>query len=651
MLPRTDHQKAIDKMLWEKRVRAFNKRKITKVVWKYKMKIINFLKTREDPKKIKKIKTKQEWGKIRLPRTPEQLVERKAKLKARKKIVDARWYKNYVNIHQPFQNCKKHTQGKIKRILELDEKSTARRMKFGTKKYTLEWLTMRENNEKKRINKLNFTKQYKVSLKLDEMERKKKIKDEGIEISKEQENQVFLDIARNDLLAFCVLTDKNFTISKHHELIANALLRLMRGEIKNLIISMPPRAWKSRIMQEFIAYVFWKYGEKNDVIITGHSMWLLEDFSRHIRDRVNSDEFKMIFPNTKIKEWNSAINSWGIEGKGIFSIFWVGGGITGKWFDIWIIDDPYASREEAESDTIRHKVSQWFWSTFRMRKQNDRAKTVMIMQRWREDDLVWEIIAREWENWEVLVIPAIWEDWLSFWADKFSLEYFEDIKKDPYIWSSQYQQDPVNEWGGDFKKEYFEYIDRDKVKIENLDIITFVDPAISQRQSADETAIVTIWIDKWNFIYILDIIKWRFAPDEIIRQTFDTAIKYINQWQSYRCGVETVAYQKMLFLELEKEMRRRDFFFILEEVMPKWWAGAISKNARIKTVLQPRYANHTIIHITHTKNLWDLELQLLKFPNGKHDDIIDALYSAVSLVRTQSLATKWGYKILSTKSI
>ena len=434
-----------------------------------------------------------------------------------------------------------------------------------------------------------------------------------------EEIQFFKEQARNDLLSFCVYTDKFFEVEKHHELITDNLNKILSWEIQNLMICMPPRAWKSRIMQEFISYLYW-IQPNTDILYTGHSLSLLQDFSRNIRDRINSDEFKQLF-TSRIKSDNSAVQSWKIQNWWVFSIFWVWWWITWKGWNLMIIDDPYASRQDAESETIRKTVSNWYWSTFLSRKQNDKAQQIIIMQRWREDDLIWEILEKEPDKWEVLKIPALNEELESFWPSRFSKEYFEDIKKkSPLFFSSQYQQEPVNDWSWDFTKEYFTYYDTIP---SNLEIVTFIDPAISQKQEADNTAIVTIWLDsRSNNIYILEVKAKRMLPDEIISEVFETYLK----WKPKRVWIEIVQYQKMLALEIRKQMNIRNIFFVLDEINPQW-----EKEARIRSILQPRYSNHSI---KHHNSFIDLELELLKFPNWKHDDRIDALASATNMINT-----------------
>lgn len=448
-------------------------------------------------------------------------------------------------------------------------------------------------------------------------------------------------MAQKDLLSFCVFTDKFFEILPHHELIAFELTRLEKWEIQNLILSMPPRSGKSRIMQEFIARFFWIYKWKN-ILYTWHSLSLLQGFSRNIRNRINSYEYKTIF-DTVISSESSAVNNWNIEWWWEFAIYWVGWGITWKGWDILVIDDPYASRQDAESDTVRRTVSDWYWSTFLSRKQSDKTKQIIIMQRWREDDLVWEILEREGEKWKELKIPSLNEKWESFWEEKFSSAFFEEIRKtSPIFFQSQYQQDPVNAWSWDFRREYFRYATISPEMYTRMNIVTFLDPAISEKEEADSSAIVTVWHDtKSNFRYLLEVKKIKALPDEIIRESFGTAKKFFSLGLSYKFWIEVIQYQKMLALAIKDEMIKQDFYFYLEEVRPSW-----EKNARIRSILQPLYASWMLFH-NDTIDSSDIELELLKFPNGKHDDMIDAESWAMSILPSVKTDMTWKSEIFT----
>lgn len=124
-------------------------------------------------------------------------------------------------------------------------------------------------------------------------------------------------------------------------------------------------------------------------------------------------------------------------------------------------------------------------------------------------------------------------------------------------------------------------------------------------------------------------------PDTLINNVFNTVIK----WKPSYIWLEVVAYQKMLAFEIRKQMNTRNMFFNLIEVNPMW-----EKNARIRTLLQPRYWNASVIHPKYHPKVKELELELLKFPNAKHDDIIDSLAWAIKISEVQTTRVLQSYE-------
>jgi len=429
--------------------------------------------------------------------------------------------------------------------------------------------------------------------------------------------------SRKSLIPFCKYNDQYYIPWNHHLLIAEKLEAVERGDIKRLIINCPPRHWKSRLAsQEFPAWFLGKNPRKN-IMLCSYSASLAEAFSRKTRDRVKNDEYREIF-DVNLKDDSQSVKTWNTEDWGWFISAWVWWAITWKGFDIWIIDDPISNREEAESEVIRNKVIDWYTSTFYTRQEKD-AAMIVIQTRWHEWDLsgfLQDNMANGGEKWEILDLPAISDKWEALWPEKYDVDKLEQIKQSiwPRDFNSLYQWQPFDETWGAFKKEMFQYYDYNAIKSRDLNIITFIDPAISLKESADYTAIVTIGQDSSNNIYVLDIWRQRAEPDEIITNLF----KIVDDWKPERVWIETVAYQKMLALEIKKQMQLRDKWFTLDEVKPMW-----EKEARIKSILQPRYSNKNIYH---NHNCWDLETELLRFPSARHDDISDSLSWAVKLL-------------------
>lgn len=449
------------------------------------------------------------------------------------------------------------------------------------------------------------------------------------------------ELARRKLEYFTTYVDpffwhpnKWYVFKPFHKQITDALEKVLSWEIKKLMISVPPQHWKSTISsQRFPLFAHTKDKYLN-IWLASYSADLSATQLAKARQIIDSEQFKNLFKDFELIKDTS--NEYITKEWGWLVAVWVWWPLTWKPIDLGIIDDVHKDRAEYESPTIRNKVWDWYTSVFLSRLHKD-SKQVLVMTRWGEDDLFWRILELEWEEWTVINIPVEFEDTTIF-PERFPLDFIQQKRK--VMWERDYQSlymwDPINEWGWDFKREYFEYYEwlEIEARYNRLDIISFLDPAISKTQTADNTAIVTIWTDSSsNLVYLLEVKKLKEQPDEIINEVFLTTDKFNGKWRSYKFWIEVVQYQKMLSLEISKQMRLRDKFFLLEEVRPQG-----EKEARIRTALQARYSNHSIIHPRYAPNISDLETELLKFPNGKNDDMIDALSSAIMLGSVNNLA-------------
>ena len=404
----------------------------------------------------------------------------------------------------------------------------------------------------------------------------------------------------------------------------DALERALKWDCKRIMISVPPQHWKSTISTQRFPLFAHLQDPTLNIVSASYSWDLAKSHLGKIRQIVESPQFKVLWkPLNFIKN-----DSMEYQLKEWWSYYSVGVGwwLTGRPIDIGIIDDVHKDRAEYESDTIRNGVWDWYSSVFQSRLHKD-SIIIGVMTRWGEDDLFWRILEAEWDKWEIINIPVYNEDQTeTIFPERFPLSFMKEKENAMILrdFQSLYMWDPINEWGWDFKKDYFQYYEQVP---ENLKIYTFIDPAISQKQEADYTAIVTIWIDSNNRVFVLDILHDRMNPDELINVTFNTYLK----WKPSYIWLETVQYQKMLAFEMRKQMNSRNIFFNLIEVNPMG-----EKNARIRTLLQPRYSNASVLHPKYHLKTKDLELELLKFPNAKHDDIIDSLAWALKISEVQS---------------
>lgn len=406
-----------------------------------------------------------------------------------------------------------------------------------------------------------------------------------------------------------------------------------RGEIKRLMIFCPPRHGKSQIGS--INFPAWYLGRNpnKEIIIASYSAELAQDFGYKTRDLVSSAEYQAIF-NTKLKEDSKSKAKWLTDKNGAYTAVGVGGAITGRGADILLIDDPVKNREDAESKTMRDKTYQWYTSTAYTRLEKD-AAVILIQTRWHLDDLAGRILDENAEDWEILDLPAIATEDEDFrkvgeplWKEKYDLTALENIKRNIgiYDFAALYQQNPITQENQEFKPEYIRYFEESEIADKVLRYYITVDLAISQKDSADNTAIMVVGKEVGNpNWYLVDKIVGHLDPLETIDALFALYTKY----RPLKVGIETTAYQRALLYFLNEEMKKRQIYMNITELEAKG-----DKEMRIRA-LQPLFKTGVVFIRRSDK---DLEEELLTFPKGKHDDIIDSLAYQVQI---QDLTEKY----------
>lgn len=216
-------------------------------------------------------------------------------------------------------------------------------------------------------------------------------------------------------------------------------------------------------------------------------------------------------------------------------------------------------------------------------------------------------------KWSFIYEKAIRDDGSLYFPEILSAEFLEAQKQGQgsYIFSNQYLNEIIPSDLQSFKKSWFQYYEE---LPKRLNTFMFVDPAISQADSADFTGIVVVSVDSEKNWYVRHARRYKVTPTEIINLLF-TLTKEFNP---NIIGVEEVAYQKALLYFLDEEMRRRNILLPVKGVKPP---TDKTKEMRI-LALVPRFE---FSRVYLRRGLTDLEMELLKFPRGSHDDLIDAL--------------------------
>lgn len=231
--------------------------------------------------------------------------------------------------------------------------------------------------------------------------------------------EIHAELARRTLLTFTSYTKSDYDINWHHRVVAEHLDRVLAGDCRRLMIFEPPQNGKSeQVSRRFPAYVFGKRPDKR-IIATSYNMTLAEDMSRDVQKIMSSPEYAVLFPGTRLAERRDqekrTQQQFDVVGhRGYYIAAGIDGGITGKTADIGLIDDPIKNRAEAESETYRDRVWEFYKSAFTTRQFGSDGAIILCQTRWHEDDLAGRLLALAASNpdadqWEVLNFEAIKE--------------------------------------------------------------------------------------------------------------------------------------------------------------------------------------------------------------------------------------------------
>jgi len=311
--------------------------------------------------------------------------------------------------------------------------------------------------------------------------------------------------------------------------------------------------------------------------------------------------------------------------------FGVGGNLTSQHYDLMILDD-LVNRENINTKEQMEKVKTYYRDALDLLEP--KGELIVIGTRWHYDDLYGWIMNPENDlihRFDLMKKKAVWkeegsEEQTFLFPEKFTPEVLKDLReqKGSYEFSCQYLNEPVDDESATFRKSWFKYYEPDDLKGKIMNKYIMVDPAISMEKRSDFTAIVTCGVDLHNNIYVLDIVREKMIPNQIIHKLFELDEVHHPQ----KVGLEMVAFQKTLQYALEDEMRLQGHFLPVTELKAD---HRTSKELRIRA-LQPRYEMGTIYHPKYGKNIDYLEDELMRFPKGQHDDIVDALAYVLQLL-------------------
>ena len=335
------------------------------------------------------------------------------------------------------------------------------------------------------------------------------------------------------------MTRTQFILRPFHKEIATKLISYIKGtnEKQNLYIGLSPRAGKSQLIIYFNAFSY-AANPYSNFIYTSYSGDLCVKHSKKIRDVVESELFRTIF-NIEIDFNTSAANLWKIKDGGEFRSVPMGGAITGfgagtfdDHFGGAILVDDFMKADDYRSSAEKQSCIEIFENTLRSRK-NRPAKdpTIIIAQRLAKVDLINYIKERYLDEWDLYVIPAYNEETgESFWEERYPAAMLEKMKVvNPFLFYSQYQQEPIAQGGGVFKSDWFRFY-KDINDQPYRRIFITADTACKTKEWNDFTAIGVWGVTQSNRLRLLDFVHAKMEIPEL-QQTF------LVLWDKWKMGI------------------------------------------------------------------------------------------------------------------
>ena len=453
-------------------------------------------------------------------------------------------------------------------------------------------------------------------------------------------------LARDDLIQFaCFMmpvpdTPDDVSVSlyrpaKHHRVLGAALEEVEKGVYKRLQVSMPPRHGKTKLSSHmFPAWYIGKHPEKS-IIVATYSEKFAWDHGRAVRDLIESPLFAQVFPDVRLKPGSASMDRLETEQGGVLFFLGRGSGVTGRGADVILLDDPTKDRKEADSPTIREDLWKWYTQVLQTRLMTKNGAIVLIQTRWTEDDMVGRLMdplnpcysEAEAKKWRVIDMPAIArpKDVLgrregeALWPERFDREYLDNLREtDIRGFQALYQGRPTPEEGSFFKaitlRTYARM--RDMPSKEKLRFYGASDHAVSLEQGRDKTCLMIIGVDERNDIWVQPDLFWKQADTATV---IENMIAMMDVYNPVFWWAEKGHISKSIGPFLRKRMLEKRVFCSIHEITP-----STDKQTRAQA-MQARMSMMKVVFPGFARWWAEAHDQLLKFPQGAHDDFVDTL--------------------------
>lgn len=456
------------------------------------------------------------------------------------------------------------------------------------------------------------------------------------DLVRERKRRTIRDKAFNSYAGFIDHFSDEPAPVRHHKLLIETLQRVADGDLKRLMIFMPPGSAKSTYSSVLFPPYWLEKNPKKLIIGTSHDSTLAAKFGRKVRNIVGGDEYRKVFGTALLKD-SRAADRWETDKQSEYYAVGVQGSITGRRGHLGLIDDPVKGKKEARSELIQQATYDWYVSDFRTRLLPG-APIIIIQTRWVDHDLSGRILpedydgssgpilCRDGEVWEVINLPmeAIHNDALGrkpdelLWPELYTEEWVKIEKAvQKSNWNALYQQNPTPEEGDYYKRDDFNWYDPKKLPKHCNNYVAgdyAVTDADAENANPDYTEIYNFAVAPDDRIYLTDCVKEMAEATDWVPKY----VKLLKKRKPMAAIGETGVIRRAAEPLIKRQIRKKKAYTNLEW-LPHNQGSKPAMGRAFQALVQ-----EGLIYMPDVQWARDLVDQLCKFPNGAYDDGADA---------------------------
>lgn len=440
-----------------------------------------------------------------------------------------------------------------------------------------------------------------------------------------------IELARREFFFYCNLKAPDFYRPDRKYLVdlCNEFQEFLDSDEKVMIVNEPPRHGKSRTVGNLVEWILGRDNTKK--VMTGsYNETLSTTFSKNVRNSIQERKadiykpvFSDVFPNTRIKRGDGAMNLWSLEG-GYNNYLATSptGTSTGFGADVMIIDDLIKTAEDAHNEMVKEKHWTWFTDTMLSRLEEG-GKIIIIMTRWASDDLAGRALEYYQERGakirHVTMKALLDKDTHEMLCPEIlSYESYQDkvAAMGEDIASANYQQEPIDLKG----RLYTSFKTYDRLPVDEHGNSLF-EGIYSYTDTADEGAdylCTIIWGVYMREAYVLDVYYTQ-AGMEI---TEPEVARRFHEWKVNLARIESnnggSGFARNVKRISEEELRN------LETII-RWFHQSKNKKARI--ISNATWVMNHVLYPQNWKHKWpEYHAAMVRYQRdgeNKHDDAPD----------------------------